>query len=164
MKVIYEYNGATVTSEFTCTYANNGQRNNFSTTLLELACKAILEHIAVSDNVYNNRPKTIAPTVNDFVVTSVHSAVSDECAYGDCEMHITLFAKDVNAFKNNKKLASLENAVLCGFPTSAKIIDNNHNTIAEYEIDNAPDVMPDTPDDYGFHARVILFQTILKVI
>lgn len=126
--------------------------NNFDITAIEDEVRAIVRNLKVSDKVYANRPKAADPS-SDFVVVKV-SDITDMAAYGECIVSIDLFAKDASGFKNGKKLSLMYQKLVNGLPAS----------VGKLIFDTEPNVLGDTPDDYGFHARLIRIKTIVKAI
>ncbi len=125
--------------------------NDFDITDIEETLKGIVRGAGVSQTVYSNRPKATTSPKDDFVVVSVAGKVDDVSAYGQCKVFVYLFARDVQAVKNGKKLSKMYQALRAGLPGFA----------GRYEFDRRPSVLGDAPDDYGYHARVIeLFVTI----
>lgn len=127
--------------------------NNFDITTIEEEVRNILRNLKVSDKVYTNRPKS-TESASDFVVVMVSGGVEDKFAYGECMISIYLFAKDNNYIKNGKKLSAMYQKVANGFPASQ----------GRLLFDICPTQVPDTPDDYGFHRRLIRIQTTIKAI
>lgn len=127
--------------------------NCFDITELEECVKLIVEGIAFTSRVYSARPKA-ATQLDSFAVVEVDSSVEDEGAYGRCVLSISLFAKDVNELKNNKKLGYMQRQLLEHFPAEQN----------PYIFDSFPKVLGDTPDDFGFHARIIQFNVLIKAI
>lgn len=123
---------------------------NYDTTAIEETVRTALRDIKVSDKVYCNRPKAVANSVSDFVVVSVKGSVYDYEAFGTCNISISLFAKDVENIKNGKKLSAMQR----------KITENFKGSCGNLLIDKHPRILGDTPDDFGFHARVILFNNV----
>lgn len=126
--------------------------NNFDITAIEDEVRAIVRNLKVSDKVYANRPKATESS-SDFVVVKV-SDIADLAAYGECVVSIDLFAKDASGFKNGKKLSLMYQKLVNGLPAS----------VGKLIFDTEPNVLGDTPDDYGFHARLIRIKTIVKAI
>lgn len=127
--------------------------NRFDITAIEDTVRGLIESLGVSKNVYPNRPKA-AVAVNDFVVVRVGGDVQDKRAFGECAVYVDLFAKNVNNFKNGKKLSAMYRKFIEGFPAS-------HGNLL---FDTEPTIIGDTPDDYGFYARIIRIKTIIKAI
>jgi hypothetical protein len=127
--------------------------NVFDITAIEDGVREIVKNLGVSKKVYVNRPKEADPA-SDFVVVSLNSSVEDLSAYGRCAITISLFARDVDSFKNGKKLSVMYQKLAQGFPAEK---DN-------MLFDTEWTVLGDTPDDFGFHARIIRINTILKAI
>ena len=127
--------------------------NDFDISTIEDEVIAIIKNLGVSKKVYPNRPKVADPS-SDFVVVSTINGVKDMSAYGTCDIRIDLFAKDLDSVKNNKKLSSMYQKLRKGFPAdSGRLLFNT-----EWNI------LGDTPDDFGFHARLIRIQTTVKSI
>lgn len=126
--------------------------NNFDITAIEDEVRAVVRNLKVSDKVYANRPKATESS-SDFVVVKV-SDITDMAAYGECIVSINLFAKDASGFKNGKKLSLMYQKLVNGLPAS----------VGKLIFDTEPNVLGDTPDDYGFHARLIRIKTIVKAI
>lgn len=124
--------------------------NEFDITEIEDAVMDIIRSLGVSKKVYPNRPKS-AETAADFVVVRAEG-VDDLAAYGECTVSVDLFAKDIDYVKNRKKLSVMYRRLREGFPSSSGrlIFDPEWN------------ILGDTPDDFGFHARMIRIQTTIK--
>ena len=128
--------------------------NDFDITDIEARLKTILrDEIGVSATVYNNRPKSADISGNDFCVVKVEGTVKDRLAYGECYIYISLFAKDISNQKNGKKLSVMYKKLVASLPYDD----------GRYLFDETPNVIGDTADDYGFHARVIQLHTIIKI-
>lgn len=127
--------------------------NDFDITKIEDEVMGIVRNLGVSQRVYGNRPKAVEPA-SDFVVVSTVNGVSDLAAFGKCTVRIDLFAKDIDHIKNRKKLSAMYQKLRKGFPASSGrlIFDTEWN------------ILGDTPDDFGFHARLIRIQTTIKAI
>lgn len=125
--------------------------NDFDITMIEDEVKGILRNLKVSDKVYNNRPKS-AESASDFVVAMVSGELRDKWAYGECMLSIYLFAKDINGVKNGKKLSAMYQKITKGFPASS----------GRLLFDICPTQIPDTPDDFGFHRRLVRISTTIK--
>lgn len=128
-------------------------RNNFDITAIEDDVREILRSLNVSSKIYTNRPKEADPAA-DFVVVKVSGSLQDERAYGSCVVLVSLFARDNDSFKNGKKLSAMYQKLSDGFPASTDrlIFDTELN------------VLGDSPDDFGFHARTIRIKTTIKAI
>lgn len=125
--------------------------NNFDITAIEDEIRQIVRGLGVSGKVYTNRPTESTPS-NDFVVASVSGGTEDLKAYGECVVDVTLFAKDVDGFKNGKRLSVMQKKFVDGFPASTEtmLFDTDFNTLG------------DTPDGFGYHARIIRIKTTIK--
>ena len=126
--------------------------NNFDITDIEEEVIDIIKSIKVTDKVYPNRPKATG-SANEFIVVSISGGVIDKSAYGECTVTISLFAKDNSHFKNGKKLSSMYKKLIERFPSESERL----------LFDTEPNILGDTPDDYGFHARIIRIPTIIKI-
>lgn len=127
--------------------------NNFDITAIEDEVREIVRNLKVSTKVYANRPKA-TESASDFIVVSASGGVDDLACYGECVIAISLFAKDNDHFKNGKKLSVMYNKLIEGFPASS----------GRLLFDTEPNVLGDTPDDYGYHARIIRFKVTIKAI
>lgn len=164
MKVKYEIGGVVKTIPFSFALDTNARRNGFSLSLMEKVFQLILANGGASANVFTNRPKSLAANVNDFIVSSMQGNIEDMAVYGECTMNIALFAKDAAGFKNSNKLSVMQDAVFDSLPLSVTVTTDLDVTVEEYLIDKNPDIVGDASDDYGFHCRMILLQTTIKVI
>lgn len=124
--------------------------NEFDITEIEDAVMDIIRSLGVSKKVYPNRPKS-AETAADFVVVRAEG-VDDLAAYGECTVSVDLFAKDIDYVKNRKKLSVMYRRLREGFPSSS----------GRLLFDPEWNILGDTPDDFGFHARMIRIQTTIK--
>ena len=127
--------------------------NNFDISAIENDVIAAVRSLGVSGKVYPNRPKS-ADTASDFVVVSVSDGVDDKAAYGEGVVRIDLFAKDIDSIKNSKKLSLMYNKLAGGFPAS----------IGRMIFDTEWNILGDTPDDFGYHARIIRIPVTIKAI
>lgn len=126
--------------------------NDFDITTIEDAAIEIVRNLGVSKKVYPNRPKA-TDSAADFVVVGV-DGVDDRAAYGECTVSIDLFAKDIDNVKNRKKLSVMYQKLRKGFPASS----------GRLLFDTEWNILGDTPDDFGFHARMIRINTTIKAI
>lgn len=127
--------------------------NDFDITDIEKAVADAVRGLGVSANVWNNRPKATDDSINDFVVVKVTGGVSDKAAFGQTRIAIQLFARDILEMKNGKKLSVMQKSLegLPLWPNEGKFL-----------IDGHPRIVGDTPDDFGFHARIISFRLYIK--
>lgn len=125
----------------------------YDITAIEDEVREIVRDLGVSSRIYANRPKEQSPS-SDFVVVSVSGTTEDLATYGACIVDISLFAKDNDAYKNGKRLSVMYRKLVEGFPASSGrlMFDTNFN------------VLGDTPDDFGFHARIIRISVTIKAI
>jgi hypothetical protein len=126
--------------------------NDFDISAIEDAVIEIVRNLGISKKVYPNRPKVAEPA-SDFVVVGV-DGMDDLAAYGRCTVTIDLFAKDIDYIKNKKKLSVMYQKLRKGFPASHERVIFN----TEWNI------LGDTPDDFGFHARMVRISTTIKAI
>lgn len=128
--------------------------NDFDISDIEARLKTIVrDDLKVSATVYNNRPKSAEISGNDFCVVKVSGTVRDMAAYGECTVSIYLFAKDISNQKNGKKLSVMYKKLVAGLPYNDD----------RYLFDETPNIVGDTADDYGFHARIVQIPTIIKI-
>jgi hypothetical protein len=162
MNAVYTLDGVDKSAAMDAVSYVPSSRNAFSASLIEEAFRAMLITGGVSSNVFSNRPKSLSPTVQDFVVASLQGTLEDMKAYGDCTVNVTLFSKDAAGFKNAKKLSILQDRVMASVPMWADVVDGQ-DKVMSFEVGDTPDIIGDAPDDYGFHARMILFQVTIKL-
>lgn len=127
--------------------------NDFDITKIENAVADALRQKGVSDHIWNNRPKAVADDIDDFVVVKVTGGITDKAAFGQCRISIDLFARDILEMKNSKRLSVMQNAVY-SLPL----------WIDKYLMDGHPRIVGDTPDDFGFHARIISLRLFIKAV
>ena len=127
--------------------------NDFDITDIENAVSESIRSLGVSDHVWNNRPKATDDSINDFVVVKVSGGISDKAALGQTRIAVYLFARDVKEMKNAKRLSAMQKALegLPLWPNEGKLL-----------IDGHPRIVGDTPDDFGFHVRIISFRLFIK--
>lgn len=159
----YRHNGQMKEIAVDCAVPETGSRNNFSLSVLETVLNAVVRQGGVSTNVFNNRPKAVSPTVNDFAVVKTMGGLDDYNTFGGCSVDFALFAKDGAGFKNTKRLGLMHDRLLAYLPYEIEVFDSN-SRVAAYMLDEFPRVMPDAPDDFGFHCRMIIFNATIKVI
>ena len=125
--------------------------NVFDATALETLVKELLIAGNVTTMVFSNRPKA-KEQGGDFAVVSLASGVDDLAAYGNTELSIDLFARDVNNVKNSTKLSKMYNALMSAIPAES----------GRYMFSRTPMTLPDVSDDFGYTARIVTFQVIIK--
>lgn len=128
--------------------------NNFDQTAIEDVLGGVIRDIGVSANVFPNRPRSSSADLKDFVVCKVTGNVTDLRALGTCTVSVHLFAKDIANGKNRDKLSFMQRTLIEGMPRS----------VENLLIDDVPTIVGDTPDKNGYHARIILYSLILKVV
>lgn len=127
--------------------------NDFDITDIENAVSEAIRTMGVSAHVWNNRPKATNDDIDDFVVVKVTGGITDKAALGQTRLAIHLFARDVKEMKNAKRLSVMQKA-LYDLPL----------WIDKYLIDGHPRIVGDTPDDFGFHARIITYRLFIKAV
>lgn len=126
---------------------------NYDITTIEETIRSIVRSLGVSENVFCNRPKALPDSLSDFVVVKVSGTLADRATFARCTIRIDLFARDVNSVKNGKKLSVMYEKLVAGVPSLADKIF----------LTTSPNIIGDTPDDFGFHARMLQFNnTIIK--
>lgn len=126
--------------------------NDYDITAIEDEVIGIIRNLGISAKVYPNRPKA-AESSSDFIVLGI-DGVNDLAAYGECTISVDLFAKDIDNIKNRKKLSAMYQKLRKGFPASK----------GRLLFDTEWNILGDTPDDFGFHARMIRINTTIKAI
>jgi len=135
--------------------------NDFDITDVEKLVADAVRNLGVSAHVWNNRPKATDDTIDDFVVVKVSGGISDKAAFGQTRLAIHLFARDIMEMKNSKRLSVMQKA-LGSLPLWIEPTGENppHGIL----IDGHPRIVGDTPDDFGFHARIITFRLYIKAV
>lgn len=123
----------------------------YDVTDLESAFRDFVIGGGVTTTVYDARPKAAVPQ-NDFAIVRMTGRLEDMATYGECEVGVHLFAKDLQAFKNSEKLKWMQTRLMAAVPAETE----------DYVIDIHPFILPDVADDYGFHARIITFSVTVK--
>lgn len=139
-------------------------KNIFNSSDVEMAMKEIILQSGVVKNVYNNRPKAIAESVKEFVVVMVMTSIEDMMAYGTCQVGVSIFAQDAAGFKNIKKLGILQQGIMDFMPAECSILDDDGKVVKQFDIETTPMVLGDASDDFGYHARTILYNILIKVL
>ena len=124
---------------------------NYDVTDLEQAFIGFVKDGGVTATTYDARPKADV-SHQDFAVVRMTGKLEDLATYGETEMGVHLFAKDIQAFKNTEKLDLMHERLMAAVPAETE----------DYVIDIHPFVLPDVADDYGFHARIITFSVTVK--
>lgn len=139
--------------------------NDFDISDIEKAVSDAILGLNVSSHVWNNRPKATDDSINDFVVVKVSGGITDKAAFGQCRVAIHLFARDVKEMKNSKRLSVMQKA-LEGLPLWIESAPESQSDpkVPGILIDGHPRIVGDTPDDFGFHVRIISFRIFIKAV
>ena len=124
--------------------------NDFDITDIEKAVSEAVRSLGFP-RVWNNRPKAVDDTIDDFLVVKVSGGITDKAAFGQTRVAISIFVRDVKEMKNSKRLSVLQKT-LEGLPL----------WIGDNLLDGHPRIVGDTPDDFGFHARIITYRLYIK--
>ena len=125
--------------------------NDFDISKIEKAVADEIRTLGVSTHVWNNRPKATDDSIDEFVVVKVSGGITDKAGFGQCRLAVHLFARDVKEMKNSKRLSVMQSKV-----------ESLPLWIDPLLIDGHPRIVGDTPDDFGFHARIITFRVYIK--
>jgi len=125
--------------------------NDFDITYIENKFVTEIRALGVSQYIWTNRPKATDDGINDFVVVKVSGGVTDRAGYGECRVAVHLFVRDVVEMKNSKRLSVMQQK-LYGLPL----------WMDRLLLKGTPRIVGDTPDDFGFHARIINFRVFIK--
>lgn len=133
--------------------------NDFDITDIEKLATDAIRNLGISSHVWNNRPKATDDSIGEFVVVKVTGGITDKAAFGQTRLAVHLFARDISEMKNSKKLSVMQKK-LVNLPLWIEPTGNEgcHGLL----IDGNPRVVGDTPDDFGFHARIITYRLIVK--
>lgn len=133
--------------------------NDFDVTDVERLATDAVRGLGISEHVWNNRPKATDDSIAEFVVVKVTGGISDKAAFGQTRLSIHLFARDIMEMKNSKKLSVMQKK-LANIPLWIEPSDGGggHGLL----IDGHPRIVGDTPDDFGFHARIISYRIFIK--
>ena len=124
--------------------------NDFDITDIEALVSAEVRKLGIT-HVWNNRPKATDDSISDFVVVRVSGGITDKAAFGQCRLSIYIYVRDVKGMKNAKKLSVIY-----------KKINELPLWIDPLLIDGHPRIVGDTPDDFGFHCRIINYRITIK--
>lgn len=125
--------------------------NDFDISDIETVVADAVRTLGISSHVWNNRPKAVADDIDDFVVVKVTGGITDKAALGQTRIAFHLFARDIKEMKNGKRLSVMQ-----------KALESLPLWIDKYLIDGHPRIVGDTPDDFGFHVRIISFRLFIK--
>ncbi len=133
--------------------------NDFDITDIEKLATDAIRALGISAHVWNNRPKATDDSIAEFVVVKVTGGVTDKAAFGQTRLAVHLFARDISEMKNSKKLSVMQKK-LANIPLwiEPSAPGEGHGLL----IDGNPRVVGDTPDDFGFHARIITYRLFVK--
>lgn len=134
---------------------------DYNITDIEKLASDAIRSLGVSTHVWNNRPKATDDSISEFVVVKVTGGITDKAAFGQTRLAVHLFARDVKEMKNSAKLSVMQKA-LESLPTWIEPTDpaQGHGLL----LDGHPRIVGDTPDDFGFHARIITFRLFVKAV
>lgn len=125
---------------------------NYDVTDLEQAFIGFVTTGGVTETVYDARPKATV-SAQDFAVVRMTGKLEDLATYGETEVGVHLFARDIQTRKNGKKLQLMQSRLMAAVPAETD----------DLYIDIHPFILPDVADDYGFHARIITFSVTVKL-
>lgn len=128
--------------------------NNIDITTLEERLAEAVKATGASDTVYTSRPKATTNTKDSFIVAKITGTVTDRGGIASCVCSVHLFAKDVGGFKNTKKLSLMYATLTNGLSMAS----------GSLLFSGTPRIVADTPDDYGYHARIININTTIKTV
>lgn len=126
--------------------------NIYDITALEDAIRGIVKNAGVATKVFANRPESTEHSEH-FAVVKMSSDLEDMLTYGDCTLSVTLFAKDNQGEKNGKRLQWMQSLLVNAMP-----VENG-----KFVFDADYTILPDVPDNYGYHARTIVFDLTIKL-
>lgn len=126
--------------------------NNFDITKIEDDFIGLVRGLKITDKIYTDRRKA-ADTADDFIVVRITGGIHDYATFGECTLSVRLFARDIANATNAKKLSYMQTKLLEGLQLGYK----------NYLYDECPNVLGDTSDDLGFHARIINIKTTIKI-
>ena len=127
--------------------------NNFDPSEIEEAVGDVIYGLGVSENVFYNRPRSDQKDLTDFVVCKVSGQIVDYRTYGQGTLSVHLFARNVQNFKNGKKLSLMQKTLIEGMPLS----------IGDCILAGNPRIVGDTDDMQGYHVRIINYTITIKV-
>ena len=133
--------------------------NDFDITDVERLATEAIRGLGISEHVWNNRPKATDDSIAEFVVVKVTGGITDKAAFGQTRLAVHLFARDISEMKNSKKLSVMQKK-LVNLPLwiQPDTPGEGHGLL----IDGNPRIVGDTPDDFGFHARIITYRLFIK--
>lgn len=127
--------------------------NNFDPSVLEDAVSDVLRSANIAKKVYNNRPRSTTEDLSDFIVCKVTGSVDDRYALGTCTLSVHLFSRNVQNFKNGKKLSVMQGKVIAAMPRVAAGV---------FLISGAARIIGDTDDGNGYHVRIMNYKVTIK--
>ena len=127
---------------------------NYDINKIELELKSVVMTAGLSANVYTgDRPSISDIKLNEFVVVSVASTLTDMSAYGRCICAIDMFAKDLsNGCKNGTKLSIMTQKAISIFPISS----------INYVFSTEPNIIPMGTDTFGYHVERLQITVLIK--
>lgn len=126
--------------------------NVFDPTSIENSVIELIREGEVSANVFHNRPTSLSKDLADFVVCRISGQINDRYTFGEAQLAISLFAKDLANMKNAKKLSVMQGKLL---PIVPRLVD-------DVFIWGTPTIIGDVSDGAGYHARMIQYKLTIK--
>ena len=127
---------------------------NYDINKIELELKSVVMTAGLSANVYTgDRPSIVDAKLNELVVVSVASTLTDMSAYGRCICAIDMFARDLsNGCKNGTKLSIMTQKAISIFPISS----------INYIFSTEPNIIPMGTDTFGYHVERLQITVLIK--
>lgn len=127
---------------------------NYDINKIELELKSVVMTAGLSANVYTgDRPSIADAKLNELVVVSVASTLTDMSAYGRCICAIDMFARDLsNGCKNGTKLSIMTQKAISIFPISS----------INYVFSTEPNIIPMGTDTFGYHVERLQITVLIK--
>lgn len=127
---------------------------NYDINKIELELKAAVKTAGLSTNVYTgDRPSISDTSLNELVVVSVSSTLSNLQAYGRCVCAIDMFAKDLSTgCKNGTKLSIMTQKAISMFPIAS----------TNYIFSCEPNIIPMGTDGFGYHVERLQITCLIK--
>lgn len=128
---------------------------NFDISKIENVLAAFVKANRLSEHVFRGQRPNVETKMNDFVVVSVVTRITDRRALGRCTCRIEIFVKNLsNGEKNGTKLSLIYQKLTASFP----IQDTT------YLFDIHPAIVPLGDDGYGYNVIAVQFLTHIKTL